>query len=331
MLDGAGFLPRRFAFAAWSLIQAAAANRSLRLINHDRARRNQNPATWKRAVMRRLLVLVSMIGLGSQALAGDFDIPTLRGTSTYAGTVPEFSYVPAAPRYMRWSGFYGGANVGYGMSNMDFSRATQALAAFELRVLTLENEQHVSQWQVLGKKDNHSTSYGGFAGYNSQWDDVILGVELNYNASNYFADAPNNPLGRRVPAGGNTYDVLVSGSASMHITDHGTARARAGYVMQNIMPYVTAGFAFGRADIAHSVTVSGQEITPDGTVTPFSFSASESKKEAWIFGWSVGGGVEFMMLPNVFVRTEVEHSDFTRVYGIKSTVTTGRVGGGIKF
>src|SRR5262245_31905613 len=119
------------------------------------SKRNQGCAT-KEAVMRRLLVLVWLIGLGVQAAAGDFDIPTLRGTSTYApgytppGALPEFGYVPAAPRYLRWSGFYAGGQAGYGVSNIDFTRATQALAAVELRVLTLENEQHVSQWEVLG-------------------------------------------------------------------------------------------------------------------------------------------------------------------------------------
>ncbi len=33
---------------------------------------------------------------------------------------------------------------------------------------------------MLGKESVHGSGIGGFIGYNSQWDDVVLGVELNY-------------------------------------------------------------------------------------------------------------------------------------------------------
>jgi opacity protein-like surface antigen len=298
-------------------------------------------AQLKEAAMRRLLVLGWLIGLGSQGFAGDFDVPTLRGATAYAPPAPEFSFVPGVPTYRRWSGPYAGGSFGYGMSNMDFSGASRSLLEYQLRLLTLENEQHVSQWPVLGRADNHSTTYGGFVGYNSQWDDVVLGVELNYNSSNYFANVPGQPLSRLVPAGGNTYAVTVDGSASMRITDYGAAKVRAGYIMNTFMPYVTAGFAFGRADVARSARVFGAENPPAGYpavpcdplagCVAFDYSSSESKKAAWIYGWTIGGGVDYMLLQNVFLRTEVEHSDFAKTFGIKSTVTTGRVGAGIKF
>jgi opacity protein-like surface antigen len=125
----------------------------------------------------------------------------------------------------------------------------------------------------------------------------------------------------------------------MAIRDWGAARARGGYVWNNIMPYATVGLAFGRADIARSATIDGEEnpATPPATcaATPtcvaFSYSASESKKNAWIFGWAVGAGVDFLILPNLFLRAEYEYVSFAGVMGTKASINTARVGAALKF
>jgi len=39
----------------------------------------------------------------------------------------------------------------------------------------------VSDWTTLSKGSTGSRSFGSFIGYNFQWDDVVLGAELNYN------------------------------------------------------------------------------------------------------------------------------------------------------
>jgi opacity protein-like surface antigen len=276
--------------------------------------------------MRRLLVALALIGFVSDAVAGEFEMPTLRGSSAYE----EAPFVVGTPSYTRWSGFYAGAEIGYGSAHVDFSKATQSLIAFQLRELALESQQHPSTWQILGQKDTASTSYGGFAGYNSQWDDVILGVELNYSAANFFATAPNSPITRVTSAGGNTYLVQITGAGTMNITDYGTARARAGYIMKNFMPYAFVGLAVGRADITRSATVSGTE-TAGNTVTPFSFTGSETKNGAWLTGWAAGGGLEVLMMPNVFLRGEYEYASFAGVSGIKASVSTVRIGAGLKY
>jgi opacity protein-like surface antigen len=116
----------------------------------------------------------------------------------------------------------------------------------------------------------------------------------------------------------------------MNITDYGTARARAGYIMKNFMPYAFVGLAVGRADITRSATVSGTE-TAGNTVTPFSFTGSETKNGAWLTGWAAGGGLEVLMMPNVFLRGEYEYASFAGVSGIKASVSTVRIGAGLKY
>jgi hypothetical protein len=122
-------------------------------------------------------------------------VPTLRGTDSFVPDAPGPYYRP------RWSGFYAGGQVGGGVASMDFSGTTRPLVAHELRELALENQQHPSLWQVLGRSNTSAGSYGAFVGYNIGWEGVILGFELNYSGTNFSSDAPVSPLTRVTAAG----------------------------------------------------------------------------------------------------------------------------------
>ena len=50
----------------------------------------------------------------------------------------------------------------------------------------------VSDLTALQKGSSGGASYGGFIGYNWQWDDVILGAELNYNHMSIGVGAQNS-------------------------------------------------------------------------------------------------------------------------------------------
>ena len=274
-----------------------------------------------------LVVVLCLLGFVTHANAQDFDVPTLRGSSPF---------IPAAPKYARWAGFYAGGQIGRSSAEMDFKDATEDLIAHMLRTLALENESHVSQWGVLGKSNPSGISYGAFVGYNTQWNDVIVGIDIHYNRSGFSATAPADPIGRVTSAGGNTYDVTVDGSASMRITDYGAARVRGGWIVGNFLPYATLGVAVGRANITRSAHVSGTETVPctqpcTPVVTPFDFSTTTTKDAHFIYGWSAGAGVDILVMPNVFVRAEFEYMGFTEAQGIKVDIGTARVGAGVKF
>jgi outer membrane immunogenic protein len=279
--------------------------------------------------MRRLLAALGLMVAISDASAGEIALPTLRGSN---------GFVPETPTYLRWSGVYVGGQVGYGNSSMDFKDATQSLLAFSLRELALESEQHPSTWQVLGKSDTKGVSAGGFIGYNTRFDETVLGLDFTYSHTSFSSAAPMTPISRLTSANGNTYAVTITGDAALRITDVATLRARAGYAFDNWLPYATIGVAVGRVDFTRTATASGEEnpaaICPSAgppPCTPFSFTESEAKGGAIVYGWAVGGGIDVMAMPNVFVRAEYEFVNFARVADIRAVTGLGRLGIGFKF
>jgi outer membrane immunogenic protein len=281
--------------------------------------------------MRRLFVVPGLIlGLIASSTGGsaqEYEIPTLRGTDSFVPDAPGPLYQP------RWSGFYVGGQVGYGVSSVDFSTGTRDMIAHMLRNTELQAEQVPSDWTVLGKTSTGTGSFGGFLGYNIGWECVILGFELNYNHTNLSTSAPSFPIGRVVTVGSNSDAVTLDGSASIRITDYTTLRARAGYEFGNFLPFAMIGVAFGRADVAHSASAVVVQTPTSGGGPPVTvtFSESDSRNGAFVYGWALGGGLEVMVMPKVFVRGEYEYVAFSPIWNIKTQIQTARVGLGFKF
>jgi outer membrane immunogenic protein len=262
-----------------------------------------------------------MLELVQSAPAADLDY--LRGSEVFA---------PSYATYPNWSGFYVGAQTGFGNTQMDFATAAADLVSRMLRNSSLESLAHVSQWTVLGQVDSRDVSYGGFVGYNSQWENVILGIEANYNRTS-IAGSSSDSLSRMVtPGDGFTYDVTVASTASMRITDYGTLRGRAGYVMGRFLPYAMLGFAMGRVETVRSADVFGFFV-PTGQIGPVSqFSMSLSQpRTVYAFGYSAGAGIDVALLPNVFLRGEFDWVQFTNLPDMKAHIVIGRVAAGLKF
>jgi opacity protein-like surface antigen len=275
--------------------------------------------------MRLFMGCLAVIGFACTANAGGFGEAVLRGSTAYQ---------PGAPTYFSWSGFYAGGQFGYSAARLDFANATASQIAFVLRESALENRSHVSSWQMLENQDTTATSYGGFIGYNYQLENVVLGMELNYNRSS-VSGASSSTLSRGVtPGDGYLYHTTVSSAASMKITDFGTVRARAGYVYGRFMPYATIALAGGRADVARSSTVFGSYELADGTspsTTPFSFPTQSEGKTAFIWGYGFSAGVEVALAPGTFVRGEYEYVQFLPFQGMSAGISTARAAAGIRF
>ncbi len=296
--------------------------------------------------MRRMLpAFALMSGLVSPALAADYDLPVLRGSQPVAPIAPIAPVATVGPAtFVRWSGLYFGGQFGYNEANANFADATQPLVHFSLRELALESVAAPSQWAVLGRGSGSAFDGGGFVGYNTQWQDLVIGVEGNYTRTNLVTNAPATPIGRITSAGGASYSVNLSGAGTLDLTDYATLRGRAGWILGDFMPYGFAGFAVGRASYSVTTLVSGQQSTatppfpnPDATCTPsatcinYSFANSAGQSSALLYGLSVGVGLDWAMTQNIFLRSEFEFIQFAPLANINVSIVGARVGGGLKF
>lgn len=279
--------------------------------------------------MRVVALSLFAIGLGQGALAADLGGSYLRGAVYEEAAVPD------------WSGFYVGGQAGYSNANFDFGNATQSMISFALRNLTAERELGISRWTTLTKRDERGGSFGGFVGYNTQWDDVVLGVEANYNYANLEASAsslgdPNQARWGTLSSGA-TYAADLRSAASAKLTDYMTFRARAGYAIGQFLPYATLGFAVGRADVRRTADVMYCEDAAGGrppACAPVSVvqpSGAVKKSSAFGYGFSAGVGVDVMLFPNVFLRGEYEYVQFASFNDTKLNISTVRAALGAKF
>jgi outer membrane immunogenic protein len=282
----------------------------------------------KGRLMRRITYALILLSLASPAAAADLDFDFLRGSETVGpGT------------YTRWSGFYVGGQLGYGWATTDFSGSTASLISYVLRESDLETSVAPSQWPILGTGRAAAPLFGGFVGYNMQFEDAIFGVEANLEYGAFKIVSPNNPIARSTGAdsSGNAYTVNMTGSGEVDTMDFLTFKARAGYVVGNFMPYGFAGFALGLANTSVSATISGTEYT-SGTIgsctsacIPYLYTGSYVHNNDVLYGYTVGGGVDVALTPNVFARVELELDQFILPNNLELTAMTAHVGAGYKF
>lgn len=302
------------------------------------------------APVRWVLCAVLLCAFGSSAAAQDFGA-ILRGPTTVAQ--------PSSPH---WGGFYAGGDIDFGSGNANFANATQAPLAYALRNTLVEADFDPSSWGLLGTATTQSTFVGAFAGYDLQWQDTILGAEVTYGRPSVTANAAQTPMGRSFTQGPDSsgditeYDINGAASASLHLTDYGTVRARAGWAVNNVfLPYGFAGLAVGRANYASSSSISWTQATtsptyvvtstglvtipavqptiPCGTGETCEFFAGGNTENgnAWLYGFDAGVGVDVALMRNVFLRGEFEWVHFFPVKGITLDFATARAGVGFKF
>jgi opacity protein-like surface antigen len=290
--------------------------------------------------MRRLLLAAVMFGAASGAQAADMP-------DFLRGSIPAVVSTPTR----NWDGWYVGGQIGYTSADMDFSHAPQSLTNFTLRNSVLQDP--VSQWQLLSRNHAQATGFGAFVGRNYQWDDLVFGIEANYNymtslsssSTNSMALAIANPAGENPPAGHiHTYNTTLSGEAALQIKDVVTFRGRAGWATGNFLPYMFGGLAVGRVDVARSATVSYQKFddydTQVGLTTVHHHDdlgskdypvSVEHRTNSFVAGWTAGLGLEYMLWGNVFMRGEWEYVRFLKVKDISFSTNNARFGVGYKF
>lgn len=268
--------------------------------------------------MRRLCWLMcGLAAVPAAANAADMG-EMLRGSNT----------VIAAPGGARWDGVYVGGHVGASVPGIDFTNNTN-----DVRVLAGLAGISNPTATPLGNQDSTGIHYGGFVGYNTQWDGAVFGFEGTYNWIGKSLTATNTITGGFV-AGNPALAYPAAGAETARIVDYGTLRLRGGWAAGSFfMPYATFGLAVGRMDITRTVVVtpSTTPATPAGTFVPPPISVSQNLTNQFGYGWAAGLGVDFCLMANLFLRAEYEYVQFPDFQGLNAHMHNVRVGAALKF
>jgi outer membrane immunogenic protein len=272
--------------------------------------------------MRRFLLVAAIVGTATAAQAADMP-DFLRGSFT----------APVART--NWQGFYVGGQAGYGAADMDFTNSGQDLLKKLLNNVDIEQQFDISSWPLQQKTNTQSSGFGGFAGYNSQWTDVVVGVELNYIHGKFFNSSKGDQTRTFFFPTDYQTTAHLSSSSAMTITDFGSLRVRGGYALGCFLPYMFGGVALGQANINRQAEYGifykyvGTQIPALPDIGPSQRSLSDDANSHFIYGYSGGLGVDMMLFANLFVRAEWEYMRFTAP--VDTTINTVRAGIGYKF
>jgi outer membrane immunogenic protein len=224
--------------------------------------------------------------------------------------MPVKAPVVPPPPVTTWTGFYIGANAGYGskdvtMSEVPLDPATQFVTPSGHLIV-----------------DPASTSFningglaGGQIGYNWQFDrNWVSGIEADID----WADIKGNGhAGVNMAGFGPNFGTL---NASQTVDWFGTVRARLGYLPVNsVLLFATGGLAYGKVDRSANIGVTSPNTAIAFGISGFGFqcanpagfifagapttcfAGSQSRTST---GWTVGGGAEFEIAHNLTLKAE---------------------------
>jgi outer membrane immunogenic protein len=233
------------------------------------------------------------------------------GVAAAAGTAA-ISVAPAAAQGLTapsWTGFYFGAHTGYRFGNAKFTSAPY----------TLDPNGPGPDPDVItfpGRSDSFNPNgilIGTHLGYNYQVSNTLVGWEIDWTwgsgKDNVFAQI----TGVDVDADGFT----LRRNSEVSLTWQSTIRARAGYVMNMSLWYVTGGVAFARAKWTDSSQIFDEFGTAAGSAV---WNASKT-----MTGFVVGAGFEQMLSSNWIWRVEYLYEsfgDFNVPHGFSSQTGT---------
>jgi len=211
-------------------------------------------------------------------------------TAAAAADLPTAKPAPALPPppIFTWTGFYVGGEIGGAWLN---DRLTESTAF----VPPLTGHQSSTLSGVTG---------GGLAGYNQQFNNFVLGVEGDLEATSLSKNntcliedggAGNAAPGSCFPQPGFNYAFRTQ------LPWQGSIRGRLGWALGQALIYAAGGLAFGE--------VRTSDVTGPGAFPPVGSQSFERTQ----VGGTIGAGVEYAVTSNLIVRAEYRYADFGTV------------------
>jgi outer membrane immunogenic protein len=210
----------------------------------------------------------------------------LIGTPAFAADMAVKAAPPAAPPAMyTWTGLYVGVNLGLGWSSADFSIVPTGawLGAPASIPYLIATDRSLLENSFVG---------GGQVGYNYQINQVVFGVEGDFD----YYNAEDKFLGGPIPT-----TSIVSYSQQTNQNWLATVRGRLGWAFDHLLVYGTGGAAFSDWQVNMHMTSAGVDAI---------FLSDETRT-----GWTAGGGAEYAIDPRWSIKGEYLYSDFGTATG----------------
>jgi outer membrane immunogenic protein len=280
--------------------------------------------------MRRVLFATTAAGLALGILSA--------GAADYPSRQPMYEPASAPADDFQWGGLYGGIHAGVTNGDFRLGNVAQEMAtnAYSNHIA---QDLAVSIARLTTSGSDQQNAIGGFIGYNWLWENVVVGLELDYTHMQdklTFFDAYSDS--RRSDRGLFSDSINYTASARSQLGDYAILKLRAGYPVGRFLPFFTAGAVVAKQRVSGNYTSTYNELTLDpgtGAITgvnvgPITHNATVGKS-GFNLGGAFGAGVDFAVLDNLFLRAEYQWLGFTDYRGARTTANSFRLGAGVKY
>jgi outer membrane immunogenic protein len=241
---------------------------------------------WEK-IMKKIALAAAVLAIGTVSASA-------------ADMAARYTKAPvAAAAVYSWTGFYIGADVGYGWGRST-GTGTNAAGFFP-------TPYSVDPSGVIG---------GGFVGYNWQVSNIVLGIEADWQAADL------NDSGTFANSVGALYTIGTS------VKDYGSVRGRLGLALDRWMVFGTAGWAWGSWNTSYGFAGAG---------APF-VTMNVDSSDGWTAGAGVEYAFTNNFLGRVEYRyTDLGRASFVNLatnsaeLGNRVTINDVRVGIAYKF
>lgn len=161
--------------------------------------------------MKKILLATTILAMG-----------VVSASAADLGARP-YTKAPVLAPVFSWTGFYIGADVGYGFGTSK-GQSSNAFGNFPLPY----------------SYDPDGVVGGGFIGANYQFNQFVIGIEADWQAADLNGDS--GPIG------------LGPYTLSTSVKDYGSVRGRLGLAFDRVLLFGTAGWAWGSFETSYAFT-----------------------------------------------------------------------------
>ncbi len=263
--------------------------------------------------MMKSLISATALSFALTASAFAADLPYKKG--------PPIIPPPPPPT---WTGFYAGLNAGGTWSD---SNNTYTSGAGIFAAPTFSSEAAVAgllatNWIPSGNQGGFIG--GGQVGYNYQFGaSFVAGLEADIQGV-AGSSGNNTVVGALGVPGFPTETILSTTSVNRSLDYIGTVRGRVGWLFTpTLLVYGTGGLAYGGVN---STTTIFQGDNDTAGVVVGAVSLAQGRFSDTRVGWTAGGGVEWMFLPNWSAKVEYLFYDLGSINYVLSPLVANAAG-----